>query len=117
MLQPSPSLEMNETSREVNVSESPPTMYAVVSGDRLKMLMERTGTGESITSRELATAAGVAAGTIGALMSGAQQSVPEDKAKAIAAALGVDLLVLFIPMERAGRVLIPARTQGQREVL
>ncbi|MET9734323.1 helix-turn-helix transcriptional regulator [Streptomyces sp. NPDC006458] len=86
-----------------------PTMYAVASGERLKVLMERTGTGESITSRELAQAAGVAHGTIGALMSEAQRAVPEDKAKAIAAALGVDLLVLFIPLERAGRALIPAQ--------
>ena len=47
------------------------TLYAVVSGDRLKLLMERTGTGDAVTSRELAEAAGVAHGTIGALMSGA----------------------------------------------
>jgi len=104
---------MNETSHGVNVSESPPTMYAVASSRRLKLLMERTGTGESITSRELAAAAGVAHGTIGALMSGAQQSVPEDKAKAIVAAIGVDLLVLFVPMERAGRVFVPAQVQGE----
>ena len=51
----------------------------------------------------------MAHGTIGALMSGAQRVVPEHKAKAIAGALGVDLLVLWIPMERAGRVLIPAQ--------
>jgi hypothetical protein len=113
MLTPSPFSAMNKTSREVNVSESPPTMYAVASSGRLKLLMERTGTGESITSRELAAAAGVAHGTIGALMSGAQQSVPEDKAKAIVAALGVDLLVLFIPMERAGRAFVPAQCQGE----
>lgn len=113
MLGPSPFSAMNETSREVNVSESPPTMYAVVSGDRLKTLMERTGTGESITSRELAAAAGVANGTIGALMSGAQRTVPEDKAKTIVAALGVDLLVLFIPMERAGRAVVPLQVQRE----
>jgi transcriptional regulator with XRE-family HTH domain len=101
----------NETSHEVNVSkEAPrPTMYAVASADRLKLLMERTGTGEPVTSRELAEKAGVAHGTIGALMTGKQQTVPEPKAKAIAAVLGVDLLVLFVPMERAGRVFIPAQ--------
>ncbi|MEV8396199.1 helix-turn-helix domain-containing protein [Streptomyces sp. NPDC057596] len=95
------------------MSEPSPTMYAVVSGDRLKTLMERTGTGEAVTSRELAAAAGVAHGTIGALMSGTQRLVPEDKAKAITAALGVDLLVLFIPMERAGRSFIPAQPQKE----
>jgi transcriptional regulator with XRE-family HTH domain len=106
---------MNGMSREVNVSDSPPLMYAVHSPNRLKTLMERTGTGESITSRELAAAAGVATGTIGALMSGTQRLVPEEKAKAVAAALGVDLLVLFIPMERAGRVFVA--TQPQREAM
>ncbi|MFH9404928.1 MULTISPECIES: helix-turn-helix domain-containing protein [unclassified Streptomyces] len=90
-------------------AHTPPTMYAVASSDRLKMLMERTGTGHAITSRGLAEAAGIANGTIGALMSGAQRTVPEAKAKAIAAALGIDLLVLFIPMERAGRTFIVAQ--------
>jgi transcriptional regulator with XRE-family HTH domain len=113
MLRSSLSYSWDKLSSEVNVSQGPPTMYAVASSDRLKTLMERTGTGESITSRELAAAAGVAHGTIGALMSGAQQTVPEDKARAIVAALGVDLLVLFIPMERAGRVFVPV--QAPRE--
>ncbi|WP_460067325.1 helix-turn-helix domain-containing protein [Streptomyces sp. YKOK-I1] len=88
---------------------SPPTMYAVHSSDRLKTLMERTGDGEQISSRELAAKAGVAHGTIGGLMSGAQRIVPEDKAQAIADALGVKLLVLFVEMVRDGRVFIPAQ--------
>jgi transcriptional regulator with XRE-family HTH domain len=106
---------MNEAFNEVNVSkpEKPSTtMYAVASNDRLKLLMERIGTGEEISSRELAERASVAHGTIGGLMSGAQRVVSESKAKAIAAALGVDLLVLFIPMERAGRTFIPAQTRA-----
>lgn len=88
---------------------TPPTMYAVVSSDRLTMLMERTGTGKSLSSRALAELAGVAHGTVGALMAGTQRTVPEDKAKAIAAAIGVDLLVLFIPLERAGRAYLSAQ--------
>jgi transcriptional regulator with XRE-family HTH domain len=91
-----------------------PTMYAVASGDRLRILMERTGTGDSVTTREVAESAGVAHGTIGGLMTGAQRVVPEHKARAIAARLGVDLLVLFIPMERAGRTLIPAQQLTQQ---
>ncbi|MFF8879632.1 helix-turn-helix domain-containing protein [Streptomyces flaveolus] len=91
------------------------TKYAVASSDLMKALMKRTGTGEPITSRELAAAAGVANGTIGALMNGDQRTVPEDKAKAIARRLGVDLLVLFIPMERAGRVFVPV--QQHREAV
>lgn len=103
---------MNDLYREVNVSDSPPTMYAVASGDRLKTLMERTGSGEAITSRELAAAAGVAHGTIGALMSGAQLTVPEDKARAITAALGVELGVLFSRAERVGRTFVPVQREA-----
>ncbi|MFJ7238254.1 helix-turn-helix domain-containing protein [Streptomyces olivaceus] len=91
----------------------PPTKYAVASGGRLKLLMERTGTGDAVTVRELAASAGVSHGTIGALLTGAQRVVPEHKARAIAARLGVDLLVLFIPMERAGRTLIPVQQPAQ----
>lgn len=87
--------------------QPPPTHYAVSSPDRLKLLMERTGTGEPVTSRELAKAAGIAHGTIGALMSGAQRTVSESKAKAIAGVLGVDTLVLWVPMERAGTARLP----------
>lgn len=111
MLTATPFNSLNTLYHEVNVSDQniPPTMYAVDSADRLKLLMERTGTGKAVSGRELAAAAGVAHGTIGALMSGAQRVVPEPKAKAIASVLGVDLLVLWVPMERAGRVLIPAQ--------
>lgn len=112
MLTPTPFRKMNGLSRGVNVSEEATTMYAVASSDRLKMLMERTDTGEAITSRELAAKAGVAHGTIGALMAGTQRIVPEPKAKAIAAALGVGLLVLWVEMERAGRTFIPAQTRA-----
>ncbi|MDH6226250.1 helix-turn-helix transcriptional regulator [Streptomyces sp. MJP52] len=105
---PTPFNEVNTPSREVNVSTpETPTMYALVSAERLKVLMERTGTGEPITSRGLAEVAGIAHGTVGALMAGTQRIVPETKARSIAAALGVDLLVLWIPMERAGRAFIP----------
>lgn len=113
MLTAIPFNSLNDLYHEVNVSEEnqtpTPTMYAVASSDRLKLFMERTKTGESISSRELAAQAGVAHGTIGNLMSGAQRIVPEDKAQAISDALGVRLLTLFIEMERAGRAFIPAQ--------
>ncbi|MEU5664722.1 helix-turn-helix domain-containing protein [Streptomyces longwoodensis] len=89
-----------------------PALYAVHSPERLKLLMERTGTGEPITSRELATAAGVAHGTVGNLMSGAQRVVPEDKAQAIADALGVKLRVLWVEVERQGRAFIPKQASA-----
>jgi transcriptional regulator with XRE-family HTH domain len=102
---------MDTSSCGENVSNENPQskMYAVHSSARLKALMERTGDGESITSRDLAAKAGVAHGTVGGLMSGAQRIVPEDKAQAIADALGVKLLVLWVEMERSGRVFIPAQ--------
>lgn len=86
-----------------------PTMYAVASSDRLKMLMQRIGTGEAIKSRELAARAGVAHGTIGGLMAGTQRTVPEHKAQAIADVLGVKLQVLWVRVEREGRAFIPAQ--------
>jgi transcriptional regulator with XRE-family HTH domain len=97
---------------EVNVST---TMYALAStdrqtgGERLKSLMFRTGTGQRLSAEALAEAVGVSKGTVGALMADTQRYIGEPKAKAIAAAIGVDLLVLWIPMERAGRVFIPAQ--------
>lgn len=73
----------------------------------LRRLMRRTGTGAKITARELAAQCDLALGTVGALLSGTQQKLPEDKAKRIAHAIGVDLLVLFVPCERAGRSVVP----------
>lgn len=103
---------LKDSFSEVNVST---TMYALAStdqqtgGERLKSFMARTGTGQRISADGLAEAVGVSKGTIGALMSDAQRIIGEPKARAIAAALGVDYLVLWIPMERAGRVFIPAQ--------
>lgn len=111
MLTLTPFNELNDLCNEVNVTNenTPPTMYAVASSDRLKMLMERTETGAAIKSRELAAKAGVAHGTIGGLMAGTQRIVPEHKAQAIADVLGVKLRVLWVPMERDGRAFIPAQ--------
>lgn len=97
----------NEPFREVNVSTSTP-MYRLWSGDLLRTLMQRTGTGSRLTVRELAAAADVSVGTIGSLTTGTQQLLPEEKAKRIAKVIGVDLLVLWVPCERAGRVYVAA---------
>ena len=76
-------------------------MYKLVSIDLMRTLMQRTGTGARITGRELAADAGIAHGTIGSLLTGAQQSVPASTADAIARRIGVDLLVLFVPVGRS----------------
>lgn len=77
------------------------TKYTLVNPDLLRTLMRRTGTGERITTRELAASIGIAHGTIGGLLTGAVKVVPESTAVDIAARIGVDLLVLFAPVCRA----------------
>ncbi|MYX16888.1 hypothetical protein GTY67_26425 [Streptomyces sp. SID8374] len=77
------------------------TKYTLFSRARLRDLMRRTGTGERITTRQLAADIGIAHGTVGGLLTGAVQVVPESTAVDIAARIGVDLLVLFIPVCRA----------------
>lgn len=86
--------------------------YKLVSIQLLELLMERIGTGESVNIRELAERAGVPHGTIGNLLTGEQGGVFSDAAERIAAAIGVDLLILWIPVERAtqhiARITTPA---------
>jgi transcriptional regulator with XRE-family HTH domain len=99
------SKQCNDPSHEVDVTR-PATRYKLFKISRLEMLMERTGTGEELSIRELAERAGVPHGTIGNLLTGEQEGVrDEETAAAIAAVLGVDLLVLWIPQERAARAL------------
>lgn len=75
--------------------------YRLVSTDLLKLLMQRTGTGSAVSGRRLAQDAGVAHGTVGMLLTGARDTVSATTAQAIAQRLGVDLLVLWVPAERA----------------
>lgn len=91
---------MNESFHEVNVRDRP-VMYRIVSVDLFRQLMRRTGTGGPVTVRQLAQAAQVPHGTVGNLLTGEQESVPEDKAHAMAHRLGVDLLVAFEPVCRS----------------
>ena len=76
-------------------------LFKLVRPTVLRTLMERTGTGASVSVRELATITGVPRSTIGALLTGAQQAVQEPWAHAIAEAIGEDLLVLFAPVGRS----------------
>ena len=75
--------------------------YRLVNTDLLKLLMKRTGTGDAVSVRGLAQGAGVASGTVGMLLTGARDTVSATTAQAIAQRLGVDLLVLWVPAERA----------------
>jgi hypothetical protein len=98
--------KMNEAISEVNMSDAP--MCRIYDRDLLGRLMKRTGTGARLTTRDLASLAGLPHGTIGALLSGDQRFLPREKAQRISTAIGVDLMILFIPCERAGRVFIDA---------
>lgn len=91
---------MNETFHEVNVSPRT-TMYRLVSIELFRQLMRRTGTGGPVTLRQLAAAVGIPHGTIGNLLTGQQETVPEATAQALAQRLGVDLLVAFEPICRS----------------
>lgn len=81
------------------------TKYSLVSRDLMRTLMQRTGTGKRITTRELAAEIGIAHGTIGGLLTGAVQVVPQSTAVDIAERIGVDPLVLFIPVGRSNKAL------------
>lgn len=95
-----PSKQCNEMPHEVDMS-TPAPMYRLVSADLLRTLMRRTGTGEPVSVRTLARKAGLPHGTVGNLMTSTQQAVAEESAHRIAGVIGVDVLVLFIPMQRA----------------
>ncbi|MEU6342149.1 helix-turn-helix transcriptional regulator [Streptomyces sp. NPDC046977] len=82
-------------------------MFALVSADLLRTLMERTGTGQPISIRQLADSVGVPHGTIGNLLTGEQKSVPQDVAYSICERIGVDLLILFAPLGRQRSVAAP----------
>ncbi|MFG2225339.1 XRE family transcriptional regulator [Streptomyces sp. NPDC048644] len=82
--------------------------YQLLDADLLRRLMQRTGTGQRVTIRELAAHAGCAVGTVGNLLSGKQQCVTSGTAHSVAQAIGVDTLVLFAPTGRATPVSSPA---------
>ncbi len=75
--------------------------YLLVNPDLLRLLMERTSSGASVSGRTLATKVGVAHGTITNLLSGATRTTSARVAHGICQAIGVDLLVLWTPTGRA----------------
>lgn len=94
------SKQRNDLLHEVDVATHAP-LYKLIDSDLLRTLMKRTGSGASVSVRDLATLTAIARSTIGALLTGVQQSVPEGAAHAIADAIGVDVLILFTPVGRS----------------
>lgn len=90
------------------------TLTYSIDAPLLRTLMRRDGTGARVSVRALADHCGLAVGTIGGLRKGTQRTLNEDAAKLIAERIGVDLLVLFTPQERAGssRPAKPRRKSG-----
>lgn len=78
-----------------------PPRYRLVRPDLLRDLMERTGTGSSISGRELAAKVGVPHGTVDALLNGTTKTQPSNIANKIARVIGVDVLILWAPTGRA----------------
>ncbi|MFE5591503.1 helix-turn-helix domain-containing protein [Streptomyces sp. NPDC056549] len=83
--------------------------YRLYDAQRLRLLMERTGTGSELTLRELADFVGIPHTTIGNVLAGNQETVSGTTAQAIAAAIGVDLLVLWVPVQRAAEMQVTHR--------
>lgn len=74
--------------------------FRLHSRDLLRTLMQHTGDGTRTTIRDLAKAVGVHPSHIGELLTGAQNTASAEVAAAIAARIGVDLLVLWTPAQR-----------------
>ncbi|MDI9885358.1 helix-turn-helix transcriptional regulator [Streptomyces sp. HNM0645] len=85
---------------EVDMNHPVP-LYRLVSADLLRTLMRRTGTGAPVSVRELAALAGIPHGTVGNLLTREQEAVSANTAHRISAAIGVDVLILWLPAERA----------------
>ncbi|MFF4576873.1 XRE family transcriptional regulator [Streptomyces sp. NPDC001373] len=85
------------------MSEHTIPLFQLVDRSLLATLMKRTGSGASVSVRELAAQAEVSRSTIGNLLSGSQEAVFAPTACQIAAAIGVDVLILFTPTGRATR--------------
>lgn len=80
---------------------APEPRYVLLDPDLLRRLMERTGSGHSISGRELARKVGVPHGTVDNLLNGNIKSQPHDVAHRISQEIGVDILVLWTPAGRA----------------
>lgn len=63
--------------------------------------MKHTGNGTRTTARDLAEYAGCHYSHIGELMNGSQETATYEHAVGVCGRIGVDLLVLWSPVERA----------------
>ncbi|MEU6614439.1 XRE family transcriptional regulator [Streptomyces parvus] len=92
--------------------EPEPKRFRLVDPNRLRIFMERTGSGCSISVRALAAAADVPHGTITHLLAGGVKTQPAEVAYAIADTIGVDHLTLWAPVGRS----VPAEDALPRHI-
>jgi len=71
--------------------------YALRDLETFKKIMETPGRGVPHTVRSLAEATGVSRSQVGRLVAGDLPDLPVNEAHAVAEALGVAVLVLFMP--------------------
>jgi transcriptional regulator with XRE-family HTH domain len=90
----------------------PEPRYVLLKPALLRELMERTGSGHSISGRELARRVGVPHGTIDNLLNGNIKSQPSEVAHHISRIIGVDALVLWAPAGRA----VPVETDDADDI-
>lgn len=78
-----------------------PDLYRLEDRELLRRLMQRTGTGSSISIRALADAAGLRKSTVHNLLTGVTEAIPAADAARLTRVVGVDVLVLFSPVGRS----------------
>lgn len=86
---------------DVTTPAQAPPLQQLLDRDLLLRLMKRTGQGDSVDVRKLASRAGLARGTVGDLVSGARSRVTYETAAAVCAAIGVDMDILFATVGRS----------------
>ncbi|MFE2556033.1 helix-turn-helix domain-containing protein [Streptomyces sp. NPDC059352] len=95
------------TTKDIHLSweepVSPPLpTRRLVNPELLRLIMRRTGTGARLSIRQLAELVDIPHQTVGRLLTGEQTDIEGETAQAIAETVGVDIDVLWIPIQRAG---------------
>lgn len=93
------------------MTNAPTPRWKLRSPELLRTLMKHTGNGTRTTARDLADYAGCHFSHIGELMNGSQETATYEHATAICGRIGIDLLVLWSPVERT-----EAAVRGERPI-
>lgn len=83
------------------MTDTPSLRWRLRNPELLRTLMQNTGDGSRATVRDLAEHAGCYPSHIGELLTGEQETASYEHATGVCARIGVDLLVLWAPVERS----------------